>query len=151
MDRQTRRSASHHHFFGVLDRDNGNQPSARIKVIGRYSFENYLLDPINVFGLLLENGTSPPVHGVTVTSGDEHNLRALSKDSLQAISDAITSKVESLSSALATSPRIEVEYTRGGKVEVPNWVINHRGHDLLPIYQAAWGNPQLLNPPRLIR
>jgi energy-coupling factor transporter ATP-binding protein EcfA2 len=39
-------------FLGVLDRDVGNQPSSRIKVISRYSFENYLLDPVNVFGLL---------------------------------------------------------------------------------------------------
>lgn len=138
-------------FLGVLDRDHGNQSSARIKVIGRYSFENYLLDPINVFGLLLENGTAPFVSGITVTSGDEHNLRALDDASLQAISDVITSKVENQNQALVTMPRIEVEYTRGMKIEVPRWVIHHRGHDLLPMYQAAWGTPQLISPPRLAR
>lgn len=138
-------------FLGVLDRDRENQPGARIKVIGRYSFENYLLDPINVFGLLLENGTAPAVSDVIVTSGDEHTLRVLPETSLQAISDVITSKVENLNSGLVPAPRVEVEYTRGMRVEVPSWVIHHRGHDLLPMYQVAWGGPQLLNPPRLVR
>ena len=81
-------------FLGVLDRDIGNQPSNRIKVIGRYSFENYLLDPINVFGLLLENNSAPPIIGVSVTSGDEHILRTLSAPTLQSIADVITGKVK---------------------------------------------------------
>jgi hypothetical protein len=34
-------------------------------------------------------------------------------------------------------------------VEVPKWVIDHRGHDLLPMFQAAWGGHQLINPLRL--
>lgn len=138
-------------FLGVLDRDSGNQASARIKVIGRYSFENYLLDPINVFGLLLENKTAPAINQVTVTSGDEHVLRSLPDTALQAITNVITSKVESLNPGLVTVPYVQVEYTRGMKVEMPRWVIDHRGHDLLRMYQEAWGNPQIVNPPRLVR
>jgi hypothetical protein len=38
---------------GVIDLDAGNAPSARVQVLGRYSFENYLLDPLIVYGLLL--------------------------------------------------------------------------------------------------
>ena len=138
-------------FLGVIDRDVCNQPSRRIRVISRYSFENYLLDPVNVFGLLLENGTAPAVSGVTVTSGDEHLLRTLSDATLQAIVDVITFKVESLHANLAHAPLVEVEYTHGMKVKVPGWVVDHRGHDLLPMYQAAWGTPQIVNPLRLAR
>jgi hypothetical protein len=70
---------------------------------------------------------------------------------LQAIVDVITSKVESLNHSLVHAPCVEVEYTRGMKVTVPGWVVHHRGHDLLPMYQNAWGNPQIVNPPRLAR
>lgn len=138
-------------FRGLLDRDTGNRPTDRIKVIGRYSFENYLLDPINVFGLLLENGSAPAVNGVTVTSGDEHTLRALPAASLQAISDAITAKIENNNSSLAATPRVRVAYTRGMTIEVPKWVVDHRGHDLLPMYQGAWGGHRVVTPPNLTK
>lgn len=138
-------------FLGVLDRDAGNTPSARIKVIDRYSFENYLLDPLNLFGLLLENGTAPEISGVSVSSGDEHLLRTLPVVSLQAISDAITAKVEQTEPSLVSSPRVEVTYTHGMKIQVPKWVVDHRGHDLLPLYQNAWGGHQVITPPRLVK
>lgn len=138
-------------FLGVLDRDNANQASARIKVIGRYSFENYLLDPINVFSLLLDNNTAPTISGLKITSGDEHTLRSLPNADLQAITDIITSRVESLNSSLVAIPRVQIEYTRGMRVEAPKWVVDHRGHDLLQMYQQTWGSPQIINPPKLVR
>lgn len=138
-------------FRGVLDRDAGNRPTDRIKVIGRYSFENYLLDPVNVYGLLLGNGSAPSVDGVTVTPGDEHNVRTLSATSLQAISDTITAKVEGQNPGLVSTPRVQVEYTRGMMIDVPKWVVDHRGHDLLPIYQSAWGGTRVITPPSLTK
>lgn len=138
-------------FLGVLDRDIGNLPSARIKVIGRYSFENYLLDPLNVYGLLLENSTAPGISGVNVSSGDEHVLRNLPTISLQAISDAITAEVERGNPSLVTSARVNVTYTRGVELQVPKWLVDHRGHDLLPMYQGAWGGPEIINPVRLTK
>jgi len=138
-------------FLGVIDRDTGNTPSTRIKVIGRYSFENYLLDPLNVFGLLLESGVAPAVSGIAVSSGDEHLLRKLPATDLQAISDTVTTKVEQLNSALVAAPRAAVIYTNGQTIQVPKWVADHRGHDLLPLYQNAWGGHQMITPPKLIR
>jgi hypothetical protein len=41
-------------FVGLIDRDSSNAPKNRIYVLRRYSFENYMLDPLNIFGLLLE-------------------------------------------------------------------------------------------------
>lgn len=138
-------------FLGVLDRDIGNTGSARIKVIGQYSFENYLLDPINVFGLLLEHGAAPAVGGISVTSGDEHRLRTLPAASLQAISDTITTQIANIEPAFAGVPQVNVVYTNGVNLNVPNWVVEHRGHDLLPLVQRAWGGHQIVNPPRLIK
>lgn len=138
-------------FLGIIDRDGGNQPSSRIKVIRRYSFENYLLDPVNVFGLLLENGSAPAVSGVNVSSGDEHTLRTLPAASLQAISDIIVAGVEGAEPTLAGGVRVDVEYTNGVRLTIPAWAVEYRGHDLLPVVQQAWGGHQVINPPRLVK
>jgi ABC-type multidrug transport system ATPase subunit len=138
-------------FLGVLDRDTSNIGSARIKVIGRYSFENYLLDPINVFGLLLENGTAPTVPSLSITSGDEHMLRTLPTETLQAVSDIITAQIVSMKPTFAGAPVVDVNYTNGVCLSVPNWVVEHRGHDLLPLVQQAWGGHQIVTPPKLLK
>ena len=138
-------------FFGLIDRDHKNQPSNRVRVIGRYSMENYLLDPVNVYGLLLSNGTAPIVTGHDVTQGDEHRLRDLSDAILQTITDVITLGVQETNPELPTGSQVEVEYTRGARIKVPAWVIDYRGHDLLPMYQARWGNAQIITPPKLAK
>ena len=71
--------------------------------------------------------------------------------SLQAISDAITAKVEQTNHSLVATPRLVVTYTHGQKIQVPKWVVDHRGHDLLPLYQSVWGGHQMITPPRLVR
>lgn len=106
---------------------------------------------ITVFGLLLENGTAPTVNGVSVSSGDEHLLRALADESLQAVSNAITAPVESANPALVGAPRVEVMYTNGTRIQLPKWVTEHRGHDLLQMFQATWGGPRVINIPRLVK
>ncbi|MES2985306.1 MAG: AAA family ATPase [Pseudomonadota bacterium] len=138
-------------FLGVIDRDIDNKASARIKVIGRYSFENYLLDPLNVYALLLEDGRAPAVIDVKISTGDEHLLRTMSAVQLQAISDAITTPMENANPILTEISRVSVIYTNGVEIKVPKWVIDHRGHDLLPLYQNSWTGPRLLNPLRLIK
>ena len=138
-------------FFGILDRDVGSPETDRIRVIGRYSFENYLLDPLNIFGLLLEASAAPALEGVPVSSGDEHLLRGLPLVALQSITDWVTAKMEAADSNLATPSAVSVAYTIGKSVKVPQWLIDYRGHDLLPIAQAAFGGSGLISPPRLIR
>lgn len=138
-------------FLGVVDRDGANTPSARIKIIGRYSFENYLLDPINIFGLQLENTAAPFVDGVTISSGDEHQLRHMNSEAIQAITNVITAGVEKLAPELAGASRTAVTYTFGQTIQMPQWVIDHRGHDLLQLYQRAWGGGDHVNRPRLLK
>lgn len=138
-------------FFGIIDRDSGNVSSGKIFAIGRYSFENYLLDPLTLFALLVEEGTAPSVQAVNITSGDEHLLRVRDDTSLQAIADAVCAQMEATEPSLANSRRATVRYTTGAVITVPAWVIDHRGHDLLPIAQRAFGGPQLVTPPRLMK
>lgn len=138
-------------FFGIIDRDAANVASARVHVLGRYSFENYLLDPLTLFCLLLEEGVAPSVPGVQITSGDEHLLRLQSDGVLQAIAGEVAAKIEAAEPVLATTATSLVTYTVGRQITVPSWVIDHRGHDLLPIAQRAFGGPSIVNPPRLIK
>ncbi|WP_395452895.1 ATP-binding protein [Azospirillum melinis] len=135
-------------FFGIIDRDVGNQTSGRVHTIGRYSFENYLLDPLVVFSLLLEDNIAPSISGVRISSGDEHLLRNKNEEDLQKIADRVCLDIKNAEQKLAVVPLHVVNYTVGVSIEVPDWVINHQGHDLLQIVQRAY-NPRTINPPRL--
>jgi hypothetical protein len=46
-------------FRGIIDLDSGNSGGPRIGVLGRYTIENYQLDPIVVFGVLLDERKAP--------------------------------------------------------------------------------------------
>ncbi len=138
-------------FCGIIDRDGGAAGTDRIFPIGRYSFENYLLDPLVVYALLLEENQAPKLPGIEMTSGDEHLLRAQPEEALQSIADAITATIEASELSLAGQAKMETLYTAGQKLLLPKWVIDHRGHDLLPIVQRSFLGPQHLNPRRLIK
>jgi energy-coupling factor transporter ATP-binding protein EcfA2 len=138
-----------HTFLGIVDLDHGNVATSRIKVIGRYSFENYLLDPLVIFALLSEDGRAPSVPGLAITSGDEHLLRTKDSIALQAIADVICSRLEAVESNLVGLPKLAITYTGGQIINVPNWVVLHRGHDLLPKMQGAFGGHGLINQVRL--
>lgn len=140
-------------FRGIIDRDTGNAPTSRIYVLSRYSIENYLLDPFVVFGVLLDQGTAPAITGVSISQGDEHLLRTMPEAKLQAIVAAIRTLVEPAISgltALETGPH-PVSFTNGKTVEYPNWMIDRRGHDLLPLYQSVLGGPGVISRLRLYR
>ena len=137
-------------FRGATDRDSGNAPTDRVVVLGRYSIENYYLDPFVVYGVLLDQGTAPPIAGVDVSQGQEHLVRSLPAECLQRIVDTVASAVLSK----LTSPAAEresVTFTNGVEIKYPKWMLMSRGHDLLPIYQEVFGGPGILSPARLSR
>jgi energy-coupling factor transporter ATP-binding protein EcfA2 len=138
-------------FFGIIDKDAANVSSGRLHVLGRYSFENYLLDPLNLYCVLLEEGDAPSIPGVQISFGSEHLLRLQPNSDLQAIADNITAKMETIEPKLATTATYRVSYTADRHIEVPSWVIDHRGHDLLPIAQRAFGGARVITPPRLVK
>jgi energy-coupling factor transporter ATP-binding protein EcfA2 len=136
-------------FLGIIDQDGQNVSRPRVRVIGRYSCENYLLDPIIVFALLSEDGSAPAIPGFTISSGDEHLLRTEDGPTLQAIADIICSRLQAAEASLAPLPRTTVTYTAGQSINIPDWVLTYRGHELLPKMQREFGGPGLVNPPRL--
>jgi energy-coupling factor transporter ATP-binding protein EcfA2 len=138
-----------HTFVGIIDLDQSNVADPRVKVIGRYSIENYLLDPLVIFALLSEDGRAPVVPGVAITSGDEHLLRIKDSRTLQAIADVICSELEAAEPSLSCFPKIAIAYTAGQVIQVSDWIVSHRGHDLLPKMQRTFGGHGLVNQVRL--
>jgi ABC-type transport system involved in cytochrome c biogenesis ATPase subunit len=127
-------------FRGVIDLDAGNAASERIKVVGRYSIENYLLDPILVYAVLLEADKAPAVSGINIKKGSEHELGALPQSDLQRIADEVLGLVErALKVGVVASATLtrEVEFTNRIKLRYFEWMFAYRGHDLLAKFQYA--------------
>jgi hypothetical protein len=138
---------------GAIDGDAGNTSTRRVLVLARYSIENYFLDPLVVFGLLVDGGTAMAVSGVTISRGDEHLIRTLSDTELAAIVTAvITPVVPHLGSLTPDEAKlVSVKFTNGRKLDFPAWMVIRRGHNLLPAFQAAFGGPSAVTPPKLIK
>jgi hypothetical protein len=138
---------------GIVDRDTGTAATNRVHVLDRYSIENYLLDPFVVFGVLLDQGIAPVIAGPRISQGDEHRLRTMDPTELQTIVTAIASKIEPTIPGLTAAQQVPttISFTNGVSVSYPAWMMDRRGHDLLPLYQAAFGGPGVVSPPRLYR
>jgi predicted ATPase len=139
-------------FRGIIDLDGGNPSGPRIHVLSRYSIENYQLDPLVVFGVLIDEKKAPSLPGVAVTPGDEHLLRTLPSSAVQSVVNYVAQEVEPVLGSLRSSERAlaVVEFTNGLKLNYPAWMLKMRGHDLLPIYQKVFGQTTI-TPPRLER
>jgi predicted ATPase len=141
-------------FRGVIDLDNGNTASPRVAVLSRYSFENYLVDPVLIYGLLLEAGRAPAIQAVKIEKGDEHLIRELGQAQLQSVVDIVCAQIApSLPNHLAQKQALKsVEFTNGTTVKYPTWTLEAKGHELLPLCQSVFsGSTNLITPPNLRR
>jgi predicted ATPase len=140
---------------GVIDLDSGNRAAPRIPVLGRYSFENYLLDPLIVYGVLVEAGSAPPVPSVGIQKGDEHRIRDLNAGQLQNVVNVICDVAAKALQPQPTALELEqkdVELTHGAVIKYPAWMLGNRGHNLLPVFQQAFGGgAKIITPPNLLR
>lgn len=139
-------------FRGIIDHDGGNASGPNFYVLGRYGIENYRLDPVVVFGVLIEERKAPPLPGIVVTPGDEHQLRELSSLALQSVVDYVAQRVERELKALTSAEKTPttVTFTNEINLEYPAWMLTKRGHDILPVYQRVFGQT-IITPPKLER
>lgn len=137
---------------GVIDRDESNVATSRIQVLGRYSIENYLLDPFVVYCLLSSAGSAPKVSGTALSSGDEHRIREMSNADLGAILSTIAREVMPYLAEVTPNEKEtrEVVFTNGRRVQYPAWMLDRRGHDLLVPFQSSFGGAKAINPPKLL-
>ena len=123
-------------YHGIIDRDAGNPGGDGIHVLGRYSIENYLYDPICVYAALHSIGMAPEIPGISLRPGGHADVGKHPSDKLQAIVDTITGE---LAPSLTLTPedhqRVEVRFVSGQTVEYPRWTLVQRGKDLCGRYQ----------------
>lgn len=132
---------------GIIDKDSGNPPSQGIHILYRYSFENYLLDPLIVYAALMDKDLHPKIANIPLNLGEEYKLKSMSTSELQMIVDEIHKKVEPIVEKHfpdfdPTEKDLEdVELVTGQKLQYPKWLINRRGKTLLnEIYNKSFPN-----------
>jgi hypothetical protein len=119
-------------IFGLIDRDQGNSSTDKIKAIGRYSLENYLLDPIILYAVLMHRGEHQKVFDAGIKDGNYYELRNSDQHILQQIVDKMRLLVEGHQSGIkAISGTFNVEYICGKTISAPAWLKDYRGHDLV--------------------
>lgn len=115
------------HFHGLLDLDEGRQSGNGVHVIQRRALENYLLDPLVVWCMLLDERQVelPLVSGVHILTGQRHRLRLLPPADLQRITDALLDLVQRHMGALGNDEqaRVDVLFTNGVKLQYPLWLL----------------------------
>ncbi len=121
-------------FRGLIDRDSGNADSPVIKVLGRYSLENYLLDPIILYACLVDKNRYQSVLKLDeLRECNVHSITSFPAFRLQEIADAVCQKLESFRPELVSTEKFEVEYQNAHKISLLAWMRDTRGHDLAQI------------------
>ena len=127
-------------FHGLIDMDKGNEPGEGVHVLKRYSMENYLCDPLNIWALLHQEGKAPDVDGVNVPQGRTAHIRNLPVEKLQLIVDSIFDAIHK------KSPKDEdklvpvtIDYVDGISLKYPKWFLYQRGKDVLAEFRKALG------------
>lgn len=126
---------------GLLDGDNTpiGSNSQHIKYINRYSVENYLLDPINIFASILKSYSIP---NISITIGEEGNINLLNSSQLQTIADDICNQISLIlpEEIKANSFPTKINYINGTEISYPSWLFNTNGHELMKYCQKAFTN-----------
>ncbi len=142
------RGAMDDRFVGIIDRDIGNQRTNGVGVLGRYSIENYLLDPLVLFSVLLEDGKSPAVVGMNLQVGDENMFRNMRSEELQTIVDAVLSELVGETHE-KDNDLIVITYPNSIELKYPSWLINESGKKLMSLIQETGYGSTTINPSRL--
>jgi len=128
-------------FRGVLDRDAGNTPSEVVHVLGRYSIENYLLDPVILYACLVEKNEHLSILNLEILKDcNIHKILELSNEDLQKIADGVFDKVQTFRSQLSSTERFQIRYRNGRTISAPAWLRDTRGHDLAVIIRECFQN-----------
>ncbi|PCH93537.1 MAG: hypothetical protein COB85_06840 [Bacteroidetes bacterium] len=152
---------------GLIDKDSGATPSDGVHVLSRYSIENYLVDPIVIYGALINHPSKKPeIPGIDLGVAEEHKIKELEENDLQTIADTIinnckdkvtnylegavkgknpsydTAQVDAAVQELYTLET--VEFINGKKLKYPKWLIESRGKSLKVAFNDS------INAPRTI-
>ena len=128
--------------YGLIDWDIKNAPKDRIFVLGRgnrYALDNYLMDPIPVSLLFLEESVEKQKIGFTADDAII-SFGAKTIYEIQAIIDSILTQLSSsIPPELRTdSTLVDYSIMDGRVFKLPKWFMIIRGHDLVDYYKQAF-------------
>jgi Leucine-rich repeat (LRR) protein/energy-coupling factor transporter ATP-binding protein EcfA2 len=126
------------HMFGIVDKDNDiNEKKANIQVLKRYSLENYLFDPINIYLYLLLNKIESNEIQTNIKINTPECLFQLDKDNLKTFYEDILNDFKNKldpNDSYKETTQVEFCYnfSENSKdiflVKYPNFFIKHHGH-----------------------
>lgn len=137
----------------MIDRDAGTNDlgsSGRIHTLGRYSIENYLLDPLvlAVFNsrCIRREKRKFDIEGFSLEEGLEAEISKKSEDELQLVVDhvcnALLAEAQSKGDLTEASTNAQkVEWTSGQTLSYPEWFIENRGKTIQGHVQEVFGSP----------
>lgn len=118
-------------ILGLIDRDTNNIGSTTIKVLPRYSFENYLLDPLLIYAVLMSHGVHLSTYDAGIKDANFYELRNLSEGELQKIAEAVSATVETHSGQVRlVTGTFSVSYVGDKTLTMPVWLRDFSGHEL---------------------
>ncbi|MEM6326016.1 MAG: AAA family ATPase [Bacteroidota bacterium] len=128
--------------WGLVDLDAGDEEPEnkqelldhdRIVKLGRYSIENYWVDPVMVAVVSLRKDDSQPLPGMEPFVGKQAEIQNATSEDLQHIADHV---LGAMRDALNTPPtedeeqREPVPYVTGQKIQLPKWLLHRKGKTL---------------------
>ena len=127
---------------GIIDQDLGNPGDQGIIVLDRNEHENYLVDPLVIYSLLIEQQYTLPFDiDPPLKLGDQHKLRELPEQEMQKVADAVLSEIRSHLSPAPSGTEtdtVPVEYVGGKAVDLPSWLIKRGGRELIAAAHGKW-------------
>jgi hypothetical protein len=108
---------------GIVDRDEDTEPGGRVYVGARRHLESYLLDPLFVYALLMdENVSGRPNFSPKLDHRHSKSLKQVDAVDLQRIVDGMV-EIYAEISGLDSSESIAVQYLGGAEVLLPQWLM----------------------------
>ncbi|WP_374510999.1 AAA family ATPase [Niveibacterium sp.] len=109
--------------FGVVDRDEDAMPDGRIRAGDRRHLESYLLDPLFIYALLLdENIPNRPNFAPGVDHRNSRSMHLLDRGVLQQIIDGMAELYSELV-APTSAELAEVRYLGFADLLIPRWIL----------------------------
>ncbi|MEO8666386.1 MAG: AAA family ATPase [Ignavibacteria bacterium] len=136
---------------GIIDRDLDNKTSDGVHLLKRYCIENYLIDPLIVYSVLLDNEKAPKIENVNLKFGEEYKLKHLDNLLLQEISNTVINAVEkNLSPKVDETDIVNIEFNYDIELKYPKWILNKNGKELLISFQSLY-TPTIINKKNLLK
>ncbi len=126
------RNAGNNLVWGIIDRDKNNVDKAALRVLGsgnRYAIENYLFDPILLAALLVREKLISRESVGLLPHQTHVDFQTFSQEQLQHVVDTVCGILVQKNNE-SNDKASECHLINGKIVYVPDWYLNHHGHDL---------------------